>query len=123
MKVNRVDHQSLENKGFDLSLFDRLSRYCCFDRRIDSITLFLRFLKVFYSLGVSICLALWYALVRFLISLRIVVLSMEDQRVLFLQFYWVYILLLMNNNEKFRSFKSKENIHMKEVGPYRGFGY
>ena len=28
-----------------------------------------------------------------------------------------------NNNEKFRSFKSKENIHKKEVGPYRGFGY
>ena len=27
-----------------------------------------------------------------------------------------------NNNEKFRSFKSKENIHKKEVGPYRGFG-
>ena len=31
--------------------------------------------------------------------------------------------LLPNNNEKFRSFKSKENIHKKEVGPYRGFGY
>ena len=29
----------------------------------------------------------------------------------------------VNNNEKFRSFKSKENIHKKEVGPYRGFGY
>ena len=28
-----------------------------------------------------------------------------------------------NNNEKFRSFKSKENIHKKEVGPYRGLGY
>ena len=27
------------------------------------------------------------------------------------------------NNEKFRSFKSKENIHKKEVGPYRSFGY
>ena len=25
------------------------------------------------------------------------------------------------NNEKFRSFKSKENIHKKEVGPYHGF--
>ena len=24
-----------------------------------------------------------------------------------------------NNNEKLRSFKSKENIHKKEVGPYR----
>ena len=31
----------------------------------------------------------------------------------------------MNINEKFRSFKSKfkENIHKKEVGSYRGFGY
>ena len=28
-----------------------------------------------------------------------------------------------NNNEKFRSFKSKENIQKKEVGPYHGFGY
>ena len=28
-----------------------------------------------------------------------------------------------HNIEKFRSFKSKENIHKKEVGPYRGFGY
>ena len=28
-----------------------------------------------------------------------------------------------NNNENFRSFKSKENIHKKGVGPYRGFGY
>ena len=28
-----------------------------------------------------------------------------------------------NNNEKFRSFKSKENIHKKEAGSYRGFGY
>ena len=26
----------------------------------------------------------------------------------------------VNKNEKFRSFKSKENIHKKEVGPYRG---
>ena len=26
-------------------------------------------------------------------------------------------------NETFRSFKSKENIHKKGVGPYRGFGY
>ena len=25
-----------------------------------------------------------------------------------------------NNNKKFRSFKSKENIHKKEDGPYRG---
>ena len=24
-----------------------------------------------------------------------------------------------NNNEKFRSFKSKENVHKKEVGPYQ----
>ena len=29
----------------------------------------------------------------------------------------------LNNNEKFRSFKSKENIYKKEVGPYRCFGY
>ena len=28
-----------------------------------------------------------------------------------------------NNNEMFRSFKSKENIHKKEVVPYRGFSY
>ena len=28
-----------------------------------------------------------------------------------------------NNNEMCRSSKSKENIHKKEVGPYRGFGY
>ena len=28
-----------------------------------------------------------------------------------------------NNNKTFRSFKSKENIHKKEVGPYHGFGY
>ena len=32
-------------------------------------------------------------------------------------------LIKTNNNEKFRSFKSKENIHKKEVGPYRSFGY
>ena len=31
--------------------------------------------------------------------------------------------VIANNNEKFRSFKSRENIHKKEVGPYRGFGY
>ena len=30
---------------------------------------------------------------------------------------------LNNNNKKFRSFKSKENIHKKEVGPYHGLGY
>ena len=30
---------------------------------------------------------------------------------------------MRNNNEKFRSFKSKENNHKKEVGSYRGFGY
>ena len=28
-----------------------------------------------------------------------------------------------NNNEKFSSFKSKENFHKIEVGPYRGFSY
>ena len=31
--------------------------------------------------------------------------------------------IIVNNNKKFRSFKSKGNIHEKEVGPYRGFGY
>ena len=34
-------------------------------------------------------------------------------------FHYIY----RNNNEKFRSFKSKESIHKKEVGPYHGFGY
>ena len=34
-----------------------------------------------------------------------------------------HIFSLYYNNEKFRSFKSKENIHKKEVGPYRGSGY
>ena len=29
----------------------------------------------------------------------------------------------LNKTKKFRSFKSKENIHKKEVGPYHGFGY
>ena len=33
------------------------------------------------------------------------------------------MMALANNNEKLRSFKSKENIHKKEVWPYRGFGY
>ena len=28
-----------------------------------------------------------------------------------------------NNNKKLRSFKSKEIIHKKVVGPYHGFGY
>ena len=31
--------------------------------------------------------------------------------------------LYSNNNKKFRSFKSKENIHKKEIGPYHYFGY
>ena len=31
--------------------------------------------------------------------------------------------VIRNNNKKFRSFESKENIHKKEVGPYHGFGY
>ena len=35
----------------------------------------------------------------------------------------LFITLIPINNEKFRSFKSKENIHKKEVGPHRGFGY
>ena len=30
---------------------------------------------------------------------------------------------MINNNKFFRSFKSKENNHKKEVGPYRGLGY
>ena len=30
--------------------------------------------------------------------------------------------VIRNNSKKFRSFKSKENIH-KEVGQYHGFGY
>ena len=28
-----------------------------------------------------------------------------------------------NNNKKFRSFESKQNIHKKKVGPYHGVGY
>ena len=31
--------------------------------------------------------------------------------------------LVSNNNKRFKSFKSKENIHKKDVGPYHGFGY
>ena len=31
--------------------------------------------------------------------------------------------IIGNNSKKFRSFKSKENIHKKEVGSYHGFGY
>ena len=31
--------------------------------------------------------------------------------------------IMRNNNKKFRSCKSKENIHKKEVGSYRGFSY
>ena len=31
-------------------------------------------------------------------------------------------MIFSNNSKKFRSFKSKENMHKKEVGPYRGFG-
>ena len=31
--------------------------------------------------------------------------------------------IIRNNNKKLRSFKSKENIHKKEAGPYHGFGY
>ena len=33
------------------------------------------------------------------------------------------VIPIINNNKTFRSFNSKENIHKKEVGPYRGFGY
>ena len=28
----------------------------------------------------------------------------------------------MSDNDVFRSIKSKENVHKKQVGPYRGFG-
>ena len=31
--------------------------------------------------------------------------------------------VIRNNNKKFRTFKSKENIYKKEVGPYHGFDY
>ena len=31
--------------------------------------------------------------------------------------------VIRNDYKKFRSFKSKENIHKKEGGPYHGFGY
>ena len=37
--------------------------------------------------------------------------------------YDVCFIIVLNDNKKFRSFKSKENIHKKEVGPYHGFGY
>ena len=36
---------------------------------------------------------------------------------------FVLVLVDRKNNKKFRSFKSKENIYKKEVGPYHGFGY
>ena len=32
-------------------------------------------------------------------------------------------LIILNTNKKFGSFKSKENIHKEEVGPYHGLGY
>ena len=32
-------------------------------------------------------------------------------------------LFVLHNNTKVISFKSKESIHKKEVGPYLGFGY
>ena len=35
----------------------------------------------------------------------------------------VFTFSYRKNNEKFRSFKSRENIDKKEVGPYHGFGY
>ena len=41
--------------------------------------------------------------------------------------FWKNPLFLLfpieNNNKKFKSFKSKENIHKKEVGSYHGLGY
>ena len=33
------------------------------------------------------------------------------------------LLMDIHNSKKLRSFKSKENIHKKEFGPYYGFGY
>ena len=38
-------------------------------------------------------------------------------------FYFAMLIRHSNNNEKLRSFKSKENIHKKEVWPYHSFGY
>ena len=37
--------------------------------------------------------------------------------------YILYFKLIINDNKRFRTFESKENIHKKEVGPYHGFGY
>ena len=31
--------------------------------------------------------------------------------------------VIRNNNKELRSFKSRENIHKKEVGSYHGFSY
>ena len=73
MKDFRVDHQYLEDKMFDFSLLDNWSRYCCLDRRIYSITLFLSFLNLFHCLGVYICLPLLYARLRLHICFRIAV--------------------------------------------------
>ena len=75
IKASRVDHQSLDDKGFVFSLFDSSSIKCCLDKRIDSVTLILSFLNLFHNLGVSVCLALWYARLRFLINLRMTVVT------------------------------------------------
>ena len=44
----------------------------------------------------------------------------KNNRAFFMLYLFAYNI---NNNEKLRSFQSKENNHKKEVGPYRGFGY
>ena len=54
-------------------------------------------------------------------SLNIILTLGSSQMSLYMSNIHVYE--VVNNNKKFRSFKRKENIHKKEVGPYRGFGY
>ena len=44
----------------------------------------------------------------------------KNNRAVFMLYFFAYNI---NNNKKFRSFKSKEKIHKKEVGPNHGFGY
>ena len=44
----------------------------------------------------------------------------KNHRAVFMLYLFAYNI---NNNKKFRPFKSKENIHKKEVGPYHGFHY
>ena len=44
----------------------------------------------------------------------------REDKLQFCKFYHPFGIKYPNNNEKLRSFKSKESIHKKEVGPYRG---